>query len=191
MGSRGRWLRLAAWAALSVGCTTARGTGGSGPVAPGDRVQTKGVADRRYVDSALGFEISRPASGWQLDATDETTPEGLAIPVVLRHRDTGAQVVVQVAPAIASPTQFAERLTTGLRTHPGFSSGDPEPLTMRDGAVGFSFQMGDRVRGRVAVLEGGPGQVFMILATWPTSASPEVPAGVEEIFGSLRAVPKT
>jgi hypothetical protein len=150
----------------------------------------KEAAGRRYVDPALGFEISRPVSGWQLETSDETTPEGLAIPVMLRHRDSGAQVVVQVAPAIASPTEFAERLTAGLRGYAGFTSGEPEPLPMREGAVGFGFELSGRVRGRVAVMEGGAGQMFIILATWPADVRDDVRVGVDEIFSSLRPVPK-
>jgi hypothetical protein len=49
--------------------------------------------------------------------------------------------------------------------------------------------MGESVHGRVVVLDGGKGQVFMMLATWPSDAPSAVPANVEEIFGSLRAIP--
>ena len=146
--------------------------------------------ERRYVDPELGFEIARPAGEWLLEANDERTPEGLSMPVVLRHKD-GAQVVLQVAPAVATPTQFAEKLTSGLRTHPGVTATEPEPLPMADGAVGFRFAMGDRVSGRVAIFEGSKGQVFMMMATWPNGSPENVNAGVEEIFGSLRAVPQT
>jgi len=144
------------------------------------------ASSRRYVDEDLGFEIVRPSAEWQLDATDETTPEGLAIPVVLRHRDTGAQVVLQVAPAVASPSQFAERLTEGLRQQPGFVTSDPTPIPLSDSAVGFDFTVGNGVRGRVAVRDGSPGHVFMMLATWPTSAPEEVPQSVDALFEGVR-----
>ena len=114
-------------AALGLwGCTAERGTGGSGlqplPAAPVAPARSEGSAV--FADSALGFEIVRPSEGWQLDASSERTTEGLAIPVVLRHRDSGAQVVLQVAPAVATPTQLAERLNAGLRSQPGFTSGE-------------------------------------------------------------------
>jgi hypothetical protein len=145
------------------------------------------AARRYYVDEDLGFEIVRPTAEWQLDETeDPNTPEGLAIPVVLRHRTSGAQVVLQVAPAVASPTEFAERLNQGLREQPGFIASDPEPLPLSDSAVGFDFQVGDGVRGRVAVTEGSPGRVFMMLATWPAGAPEEVLQSVEALFGAVR-----
>jgi hypothetical protein len=141
------------------------------------------------VDEVLGFELTQPGGDWVLEQTDERTPEGLAIPVVLRHRASGAQVVLQVAPAVATPAQFAERLTMGLRSQPGFVTTEPEPLLMSDSAVGFSFGVGDNVRGRVVVRDGSPGNVFMMLATWPTSAPDEVPESVNALFESIRPLP--
>lgn len=173
---------------VATGCATARGTGGSGPPSAGAPVRTSGSV---YLDSTLGFQIGRPSDSWQLDATGEVTPDGLSIPVVLRHPESGAQVVLQVVPAVATPTEMAERLTDGLREYPGFSATDPEPLRMREGAVGFAFQMGDQVRGRVAVCEGGRGQMFMMLAAWPRGAEARVAAAVEQIFSSLRPIPRT
>jgi hypothetical protein len=87
---------------------------------------------------------------------------------------------------VASPLQFAERLTMGLRSQPGFVTSDPEPLPMSDSAVGFNFAVGDSVRGRVMVREGSPGRVFMMLATWPAAAPAEVPATVNALFESVR-----
>lgn len=181
-------------AVAAAGCASQRGTGGSGlTVQPAMAVAAKPAvkSGALYLDSDLGFEIGRPSESWQLDATGELTPEGLSIPVVLRHRDSGAQVVLQVAPAIASPTEMAERLTAGLRTQPGFTAGDPEPLALREGAVGFAFQMGEAVSGRVAVLEGGNGQIFVMLATWPRAAGVGVVAAVDQIFHSVKPIPRT
>lgn len=141
---------------------------------------------RRYVDSDLGFEIVRPQGGWALDANDELSLEGVSIPVVMRHAATGAQVVVQVAPNNFTPTQFAERLNEGFKAQPGFSTSDPEPLRYSDSAVGFSFGMGNKVAGRVAVMEGNTGRVYLMLATWPKDAPESVAGNIEQIFGSLR-----
>lgn len=146
---------------------------------------------RKYVDPELGFEIARPEGSWQLDASDESSSEGLRIPVVLRHRDSGAQVVLQVAPAIATPAQFAERLTHGLRNHPGFVASDPEPIPLNDSSVGFDFSMGDQIVGKVAVVDGGDGQVFVMMATWPAMVSKHVPEGVATIFASVKAIPRS
>jgi len=179
---------------MAAGCASQRGTGGSGlnvqPAMAVTAAKPSPKSGALYLDSDLGFEIGRPSESWQLDATGELTPEGLSIPVVLRHRDSGAQVVLQVAPAIASPTEMAERLTSGLRSQPGFKAGDPEPLALRDGAVGFAFEMGEAVRGRVAVLEGGKGQIFVMLATWPRAAGTSVVSAVEEIFSSVKPIPR-
>ena len=146
---------------------------------------------RRYVDEDLGFEIVRPTAEWQLDETeDQNSPEGMAIPVILKHRTSGAQVVLQVAPAVATPTQFAERLSEGLREQPGFVASDPEPLPLSDSAVGFNFTVEGGVRGRVAVTEGSPGRVFMMLATWPETAPEDVSRSVEALFGAVHPLPE-
>jgi hypothetical protein len=146
---------------------------------------------RRYVDEDLGFEIVRPTAEWQLDETEEQgAPEGMAIPVVLKHRTSGAQVVLQVAPAVATPTQFAERLSEGLSEQPGFIASDPEPLPLSDSAVGFNFTVEGGVRGRVAVTEGSPGRVFMMLATWPETAPEDVTRSVEALFGAVHPLPE-
>ena len=166
-------------------------TGGSGPVTQEQLQAQEESSPQRYVDQALGFELTQPGGDWMLDESGEQTPEGLAIPVVLRHRTSGAQVVLQVAPAVASPLQFAERLTMGLRSQPGFVTSDPEPLPMSDSAVGFHFAVGDNVRGRVMVREGSPGRVFMMLATWPTNASADVPETVNALFESVRPLEGT
>jgi len=188
--------RLVGWGLVAF-CTACSGakqavrepseqaTGGSGFVS-----EAPGASDsRRYVDQALGFELTQPGGDWLLDETDEQTPEGLAIPVVLRHRTSGAQMVLQVAPAVASPIQFAERLTMGLRSQPGFVTSDPEPLPLSDSAVGFHFAVGDNVRGRVVVRDGSAGHVFMMLATWPTAAPDDVPETVNALFESVHPLP--
>lgn len=166
------------------------GTGGSGSSLVREQFQgAEESGPQRYVHQGLGFELTQPGGEWLLDETDEQTPEGLAIPVVLRHRTSGAQVVLQVAPAVATPAQFAERLTMGLRSQPGFVTTEPEPLPMSDSAVGFQFAVGDSVRGRVVVRDGSAGHVFMMLATWPTTAPEEVPETVNALFESVHPLP--
>ncbi|AKQ65012.1 putative lipoprotein [Myxococcus hansupus] len=191
MGAMSRW----AWGllVLSTACAGSRagvkdaGTGGSGtqPAVEAASADSRSTT-RRYVDEDLGFEIVRPTADWQLDETNERTPEGLAIPVILRHNISGAQVVLQVAPAVASPTQFAERLTEGLRQHPGFTTSDPAPIPLSDNAVGFDFQVGEGVHGKVAVRDGSPGRVLMMLATWPAQAAADVPRSVDALIQGVR-----
>ncbi|HEX5747023.1 MAG TPA: hypothetical protein VFZ09_12325 [Archangium sp.] len=192
--------RLLGWGllALCTACSGAKqavrepsepGTGGSGVSARRQSMHSEELASRRYVDESMGFELIQPGGTWQLDQTDEQTPEGLAIPVVLRDPTTQAQVVLQVAPAVASPVQFAERLTMGLRSQPGFVTSDIEPLPMSDSAVGFYFAVGDNVRGRVVVRDGGADRVFLMLATWPASAPEDVAQTVNALFESVRPLP--
>jgi hypothetical protein len=148
--------------------------------------QETAEASARYVDEDLGFEIIRPSAEWLLEPTDEQTPEGLEIPVVLRHRGTGAQVVLQVAPAVATPTELAERLTEGLRAQPDFVISDLEPIRLSDSAVGFDFRVGQGIQGRVAVREGSPGRIFMMFATWPSNAAADVPLSVDALLEGVR-----
>jgi hypothetical protein len=157
-------------------------------------IQEARAPSRRYVDENLGFEIVRATTEWQLsEREDQHSPEGLSIPVVLRHRLSHAEVVLQVAPAVATPVQFAERLNAGLREQPGFVATDLEPLPLSDGAVGFHFEVaqgGKSMRGRVAVTEGSPGHVFMMLATWPVDAPEGVAQSVDALFSAVRPLPE-
>jgi hypothetical protein len=150
--------------------------------------RTADSPELRYVDPALGFEIARPrGDAWSFTAGEGgTATDSVAVPVIVAHRSTGAQVVVQVAPAVATPIQFAQRLTSGLRSRPGFTTTDVEPIALADGAVGFAFTMGDQVAGRVAVVGGASGKVYVLLATWPQDAPPSVITGVDEIVRSLK-----
>jgi hypothetical protein len=144
-----------------------------------------------YADTKLGFEISRPqGDAWQFSPGEGESNERVSVPVIVAHRETGAQVVVQVAPAVVSPNQFAQRLTAGLHHQPGFTTTEIEPLPM-DGAFGFAFALGDKVAGRVAVVGGASGKVYVLLATWPQDAPPAVISGVDEIVRSLRTTQKT
>jgi hypothetical protein len=192
-------MRKLAWGllVLSTACGASRpavkraaesneGVGGSGPVAP---VATREAASGRYVDEDLGFEIVRPTADWLLDEMNERTPEGLAIPVILRHQTSGAQVVLQVVPTDWSPTQIAERLTEGLRAQPGFITTDPEPIPLSETAVGFDLSVGEEVRGKVAVREGQPGRVLMMLATWPARAPEGVSQSVDALIEGVRPLP--
>ena len=190
---RGSWL-LAAVLVVS-GCATqkasqktADATTGSATAAPRGLGGSGQAGTAKWVDEALGFEVTRPSDAWRLDVTSDHTEEGIATPVVMRNSETGAQVVIQVAPAVATPVQFAERLTEGMRSHPGFETSDPEPVPLSDSAVGFRFAMGEKVLGRVAVREGAQGRVLMMLATWPNGATESALAGVDQIFQSVQPV---
>lgn len=141
----------------------------------------------RYVDAQLGFELVRPQGSWRLSITNDPGEDGLVVPVTLQH-GSGATVVLQIAPAIATPLEYAERLTKGMQRELGAVTGGLEPLGLSADAVGFGFTIDGAVIGRVAVREGGAGNVFMLLATWPTSAPRDVTEGVDAIFASVRPV---
>lgn len=183
--------------AVGAGCASSKqaaragepadpGIGGAGTA--GAVGASSDAAGARYVDEELGFSIARPGGGWRMDVSGDYTPEGIATPVVMKNEQHGAQVVIQVAPAVATPIQFAERLTEGMRSHPGFVTSDPEPVPLSDDAVGFKFSMGDRVFGRVAVRDGAEGKVLMMLATWPAGAPDEAWQSVDRIFMSVQPV---
>jgi hypothetical protein len=151
------------------------------PLPEGQEIRIEG---QRYVDPHLDFEISRPGGDW-LFTPGQPLTEGISVPVIVANPESGAQVVVQIAPAVATPGELAMRLERGLRTRPGFVPGAPAPLEGTDDGVGFGFTMGDAVRGRVAILSGS-GRVFVLLATWPMTSPPEIVAGVDRIVRSLR-----
>ncbi|MCI0572906.1 MAG: hypothetical protein L0Y66_19325 [Myxococcaceae bacterium] len=199
------WGALAAL--MAMGCAAGRvpvaerGEGGAGATGepragPQTRVerpaQPFGLAEeelhqKRYVDRRLGFQVERPDEGWTLHLTNDAGEEGLVVPVVMRHA-SGATVVLQVAPAVATPFQYAESLTRGLREQMDLEPGDVEPLPLSESAVGFRFRMGAGMQGRVVVREGGQGRVFMVLATWPDDAPAGVPTDVDAIILSFQPV---
>lgn len=175
---------------VSSGCAGTRNVAISDEPAdppPGAVRVIEGELPERYVDSQLGFELVRPTSSWRISITNDPGEDGLVVPVTLQH-GSGATVVLQIAPAIATPLEYAERLTTGMRSELGAITGGLEPLGLSEDAVGFSFRIETGVTGRVAVREGGAGTVFMLLATWPSTASREVTEGVDAIFASVRPV---
>jgi hypothetical protein len=184
---RGIWGVVGALALAAVGCTHVQV--GSPTAAQARAEPPAPEVTPLYADPALGFEISRPlGDAWRFTSGD-ADPEGgmVAVPVIVAHRATGAQVVVQVAPAVATPDEFAARLTSGLRSRPGFTTTEITPDGQLTNAVGFAFTMGDSVAGRVVVLNGqDTSHVYVLLATWPQDAPPSVIAGVDEILRSMK-----
>jgi hypothetical protein len=138
-----------------------------------------------FVDTENGFRIQRPDATWAFRPGHDLATENIAVPLVIANTGSQAQVVVQVAPAVASPSQFAARLTVGLKARAGFETTDIQPIPLADGAVGFDFEVGDQVHGRVAILDGTEGRVFVLLATWPRGAPQGVERQVDQIFSSM------
>ena len=139
-----------------------------------------------FVDAEHGFQIDKPDVQWRFRPSEDLSTESIAVPLVVTNTEKNAQVVVQIAPAVATPSQFAERLTLGLKSRAGFTTSDVEPLPVADGAVGFDFAVADQVNGRVAILEGEKGRVYVLLATWPKDAAVGVEKDVDRIMGSIK-----
>lgn len=205
-----RTVRWALCAVLAIGCASTQknkateteptlppstaGVGGSGEAAvqtpSGESVAPAAqVEQTRFVDDQNGFEIERPTGEWSFRSGEELSTETIAVPVVIANSQQGAQVVVQVAPAVATPAQFAERLTEGLTSRAGFETTEVRPIEVAEGAVGFDFKVGDQVNGRVAILDGREGRVYVLLATWPQNAPEGVEGEVDTILGSMKAMP--
>jgi hypothetical protein len=175
VGGVGRW-GTALWVALAVaGCaSTKEAAREAAPEAP---------SANRFIDGELGFTIERPSGeAWQF-TPGGAAPEGIVVPVVVLHEDSGAQVVVQVAPAIASSEEFAGRLAMGLQSKPGFAIGDLRELD--GGGTGFEFTLSDLVQGRVRVREAPGGRIFVLLGTWPAGVPAGVIRDIDGIMASL------
>lgn len=142
----------------------------------------------RHVDQVNGFEIERPSEAWTLHSGEELSTEVILVPVVLLEEAQGAQVIVQIAPAIATPPEFAERLIEGLSSRGEFTTGEVHPIDMADGAVGFDFSAAEQVLGRVAILDGSDGKVFVLLATWPVGAPQSLDQEIDAILGSMKVL---
>lgn len=142
----------------------------------------------KHVDAVNGFEIARPSESWTLHSGEELSTEVILVPVVLLEEAQGAQVIVQIAPAIATPPEFAARLIEGLATRGEFSTGEIHPIDVADGAVGFDFSAAEQVLGRVAILDGSDGKVFVLLATWPIGAPESLDREIDTILGSMKVL---
>lgn len=186
---RGGWLWLGAlallWGCASQGPKTleaaSAGAGAENHEVGG--AKARGAETTRYIDRELGFEIERPGDGWAFSPGHEG-PEGITIPVIVVHAETGAQVVVQIAPEVAPPMAFADRLAVGLRTKPGFTTSVPEPT---ESGSSFRFSMGDAILGTVGI-SSAAGRLYVLLGTWPKDAPDAVAKEVFQIVASLKTM---
>lgn len=179
VGGVGRWGPALGIALAVAGCASMKEAAReAAPEAPGAN---------RFVDGELGFTIDRPSGeAWRF-TPGGAAPEGIVVPVVVLHEDSGAQVVVQVAPAIASSEEFAGRLAMGLQSKPGFAIGDLRELD--GGGTGFEFTLSDLVQGRVRVREAPGGRIFVLLGTWPAGVPAGVIRDIDGIMASLATRP--
>lgn len=179
-------LLLGAVAGCAGSRPSPRGPVGGGAAAP-SRLPGGVGQGSTWVDAEHGFRIVRPDGEWTFASGASLSSETIEVPLIVSNAAQSAQVVVQVAPAVATPAQFAQRLTSGLRSQAGFETSEVAPIPLAEGAVGFDFEAGQDVRGRVAILEGSEGRVFVLLATWPGDAPRGVESAVARILASMRA----
>ena len=62
------------------------------------------------------------------------------------------------------------------------------PVDIARDAVGFDFSAAEQVLGRVAILEGSQGKVFVLLATWPMNAPESLGQEIDAILGSVKVI---
>jgi hypothetical protein len=194
-------MRLAALLACAVmaGCASTSGSAkkevASAAETDGGRAESTRLVQGQgengsetFVDREEGFQIERPGASWDFKPGRALSTESITVPLVISSEEDSAQVIVQIAPAVATPNQFAQRLSVGLRARAGFSISEVVPIPLADGAVGFDFRVQDQVHGRVAILEGTPGRIFVLLATWPQDAPASVENDIDHILSSMRTV---
>lgn len=139
--------------------------------------------ERTYTDPDYGFQVERP-DGWGF-APRVAAPDGGSIPLVIAQPDKGAQVIVQVAPRVASAQEISGDLRNKLDEHPGIQAGKSEAVKSgQDPAYGFGFTAEGARAGRVAVVEGGD-RLFVIIGSWPQGADEKLKGEVNGIFDSL------
>lgn len=176
-------------ALASVGCASGPGktlAAQSGSRAIGGSPATAASTTEPFTDTDRRFELDTPGGGaWAL-ATDVTSPDGHAIPVVVAHPASGAQMVVQVSEPVDSVESLASMLHDRLEAEASLQVGKPSPVTNDAGssAYGFSFKLDGEANGRVAVIDLGQ-QVILVVASWPAGADQSV---VDDIDGMVKSV---
>jgi hypothetical protein len=183
--------------ALTFGCATAPralSSNGSAPIPP-DAATASAAVSRvpatakgvPFSSPDLGFELDKPAgSDWAV-ATNVTSPEGRAIPVVVAHPDSGAQIVIQVSEPVDSPRLLAGMLREKLNAEQTLALGQPRKLEMNCGseAYGFEFAIKGEAKGRVAVISTGD-QIVLVVASWPEKVDKHVVADIDGVVRSVR-----
>ena len=144
---------------------------------------------RLWQDRDGAFAISRPEGDRWAFRAGIKGPDGEVVPLIAVSSESGAQVVVQSADAVANLKILAGFLAQNLSREQRVHVEEPNRVVARGGeAYGFSFTVADEVRGRVAVVRAGD-RVALLIASWPLGAPPEVADDVDEMIGSLGPIP--
>lgn len=140
-----------------------------------------------FTSSELGVELDKPeGSGWAL-ATDVISPQGNAIPVVVAHPASGAQIVMQVSDGIEPPDTLAAMLRHKLGEEGSINVGEAAPLQVDCGAdaYGFDFSVDGEAKGRVALIQLGE-QIVLVVASWPPDAEGRLEKDIDRVVKSVR-----
>lgn len=140
-----------------------------------------------FTSPSLGVELDKPSGeGWAL-ATDVISPQGNAIPVVVAHPASGAQIVMQVSEAMDSPKSLATMLRTKLDEEGSLELGEAKQLKLDHGgdAYGFDFSVDGEAKGRVALIQLGE-QIVLVVASWPPDAGARVEKDIDGVVRSVR-----
>ncbi len=141
---------------------------------------------QRFADPSLSFALECPIVDWRFESGARLSSERVVVPVVVVHAGGAAHVVLQVARPEVSALLFADRLLSGLRHREGFRTSEVEPISLAEGALGFSFAFAEEVDGRVAILSDERGLLYVMLATWPRASPPALIGEIDQIVGSFR-----
>ena len=112
-------------------------------------------------------------------------PDGGSIPLVISQAAKKAQVIVQVAPRVATAQEISTDLRDKLDEHPDIEAGKSQSLQKgAEESYGFGFTAEGERAGRVAVVEGGD-RLFVVIGSWPANADDALKKEVNGIFDSL------
>jgi hypothetical protein len=189
--------RMAAGRALSLGlaaaalCGCAGGSAARGhALAPYVLATDASAKPEPWVSDELGVALDKPAGDGWAAATDVVSPDGNAIPLVVAHGASGAQIVVQVSEPVDTPERLAAMLRARLSGEQALELGETRPVKVDSGseAYGFPFHVEGEANGRVAIIQAGE-HVVLIVASWPEDASRRVVDDVDGLVRSVRRSP--
>lgn len=172
-------------AGVAAGCASARPVAVAAPSVV--EAKAKAPADESFSSAELGFELDKPqGEEWAL-ATNVKAPDGNAIPVVVAHPQSGAQIVVQVSEPIDKPEALANMLRSRLVDQTPIELGEAERIRMDAGtdAFGFGFSVKGEAKGRVAVISLGE-QIVLVVASWPEDADRSIVKAIDGVVKSVR-----
>lgn len=190
---RASWVTTIIFVSAATGCATSQDVHRStAPVsiscsAPRCAEPAQANAIDTFTSSKIGVELDKPKDGGWALATDVVSPQGNAIPVVVAHPDSGAQIVMQVSDGLDSPKAIATLLRQKLGEEGAIHLGETTALRIDNGAdaYGFDFSVDGEAKGRVALIQLGE-QIVLVVASWPPDAGNKLEKDVDAVVRSVR-----